>query len=713
MSKPGTIYRINWQSYSLTNQTTGEPQNDLQCYVDISDNDNLIDDADTELIISLDGAGEPCRPSVVDNDENPFTVILAQQLTIKFNSTTSVNMSTFISGSDQRWGVHYYLGTNTQTIFKGFLVSGDNAISEEFLYPPNVVTLTANDGLPLLKDIALVNADDENPTYWHKISDYLSWALRKTGMDLSLFAAFNIKSVDDVSDISVPNTDPEHFFYVEYLEAKTYEKEIGSCISCYEVIEIILGHEARLFQFQGKWWVVRVDEIEDATRGLYVTEFDSSGSFVANLGEFTFVKSIGSIEDIIFSHAETSVTATRAKKSVRLNFMFETPLEIPCNIDFSRGTIFSDTPTLKKYSIECWTKLYKDGTGDHASAANMYIETQLVDDYETNRYLHFEDNGVFNFIMSEGIPVNEGDRFNISVNRRMESNHGTGGIDNCVQLRLYGDDGTYWTHHGKNGSASTDADVAYWVQCDSLFQTNQKFHGFEMADDYDDTVSIGLYSGEGGSVPTAGSIKILIYVSSLWGATEDTYIEDAYFEYLPYINGSFQRYTGQYHSTSQSGSFKAKIEEQVYMSDSPKKIFKGALFEFDGSDYNLSGLFYNAAVYPSGPPSSDWHHRYGEIQLFDVWNQHKTEKRVIQGTMQGIDLEKTFTISGDILPFPAHLVSKWNFTDTSDHVLNKFFLLLHFDQDHATGEWGGVFREVVDTTIDKDYSNNEFKYITG
>lgn len=713
MSKPGTIYRINWQSYSLTNQTTGEPQDDLQCYVDISDNDNLIDDADDETIINLDGAGEPCRPSVVDNDENPFTVILAQQLTIKFNSTTSVNMSTFISGSDQRWGVHYYLGTNTQTIFKGFLVSGDNAISEEFLYPPNVVTLTANDGLPLLKDIALVNADDENPTYWHKISDYLSWALRKTGMDLSLFAAFNIKSVDDVSDISVPNTDPEHFFYVEYLEAKTFEKEIGSCISCYEVIEIILGHEARLFQFQGKWWGVRVDEIEDATRGLYVTEFDSSGSFVANLGEFTFVKSIGSIEDIIFSHAETSVTATRAKKSVRLNFMFETPLEIPCNIDFSRGTIFSDTPTLKKYSIECWTKLYKDGTGDHASAANMYIETQLVDDYETNRYLHFEDNGVFNFIMSEGIPVNEGDRFNISVNRRMESNHGTGGTDNCVQLRLYGDDGTYWTHHGKNGSASTDADVAYWVQCDSLFQTNQKFHGFEMADDYDDTVSIGLYSGEGGSVPTAGSIKILIYVSSLWGATEDTYIEDAYFEYLPYINGSFQRYTGQYHSTSQSGSFKAKIEEQVYMSDSPKKIFKGALFEFDGSDYNLSGLFYNAAVYPSGPPSSDWHHRYGEIQLFDVWNQHKTEKRVIQGTMQGIDLEKTFTISGDILPFPAHLVSKWNFTDTSDHVLNKFFLLLHFDQDHATGEWGGVFREVVDTTIDKDYSNNEFKYITG
>ena len=698
MSKPGTIYRIKWQSFHNTLN--------LQCFADISDYDNLIDDAETENIIELDGAGEPCRPSVINNNEDPFTVILAQQLTLKFNSTNNVGMSTFVTGSDQRWGVHYYIGNNTKTIFKGWLVADENSISEEFLPPPSVVTLTANDGLPLLKDIALVNADGNNPSGYHKISDYLSWALRKTGLDLNLRVAFNIKKSDLISDISVPNTDPEHFFYTIYLEAKTFEDSIGISVSSYRAIEMILVEEARLFQMQGKWWIMRIDEVEHATRGLYVSAFDSSGSFVSNLGEMDFRKEIGKIRDIKFL-AGTDVTASRANKSVSLIFDFTTPLEIPCNIDFSRGTIFSDTPTLKKYSIECWEKLYSDGTGDHPSAANMYIESQLLNNAEINRYLHFEDNGVFNFIMSEAIPMHAGDRATINVDRRMESDHSPAGIDNCVQLRLYGDDGTYWTHHGKNGSASPDAQVAYWVQCDSLFQTFQKFHGFEVADDYDDRESTSLYSGEVGPLPVSGNVKMLIYVSALWGLAEDTYIEKASFEYLPYINGAFQKYTGQKHSTYQDGNYKAKREKPVYISDSPKKIFKGALFYYDGSNYQLANSFYNAAVFPGGPPSADYIHTYGEIQLFDVWNQFKNEMRVLQAQLQGVDLDK----EKESLPYKAHLINKYNPTDASNHVVNKYFLLLHFDQDDATAGWSGVFREVVDLTKNKDYSNHEFEFI--
>lgn len=700
MSNPATIYRLNWQAF--------HESTDLQCYIDISDMDNLVG-GDSE-IIPLEGSGEPARLSVIDNNEDPFTVIRAQQLTIKFNSTNTVNAATFMSGTDSRWFVHYYLGDDTNTIFKGFLVMDD--ISELFLPAPNVVTLTANDGLGLLKDIKLVNADGDNPQGYHRISDYLTWALRKTGMELSLWAAFNIKRSDLISDISVQNNDAEHFFYTTFLEAKTFEDEIGTSINCYEVIEQILGEEACLFQMWGKWWIMRIDEVEDANRGLYISTYDSSGSFVENSGEIHWDKTIGKAYDIWFADAGTNIFCSRPHKRVRLNFEYETAKEVPCNIDFSRGTIFSDTPTLKKYSIECWTKLYKDGTGDHASGANMYIEVQFIDGYEVNRYLHFEDNGVFNFILSEGIPVNQSDKANISVNRRMESDHGTAGVDNCVQLRLYGDDGSFWTHHGKNGQAAVDSDIAYWVSCDSLFQTNQKFHGFEVADDYDDTESTSLYSGEVGPVPVAGTIKMLIYVSDLWGGTEDTYIEDASFEYLPYINGSYQKYTGQYHETTQTpavGEFKAVREKRVYISDSPKKLFKGGLFKFDGSNYVLvSENWYNAAVFPSGPPSSDYIHPYGEIQLFDVWNQFKNEMRIVQGVMQGIDLDETKLT----FPYPAHLINKWQVGDMSSHVTNKKFILLSFDQDHNNQSWTGVLRETVDTDVAKDYLNHVFKYIT-
>lgn len=716
MSKPGIIYRINWQSYSPPNLGTGEPQDDLQCFVDITDNDTLIGDDEIPDIIELEGAGEPCRPSVIDNNEDPFTVILAQQLTIKFNSSTSVGMSTFIRGSDQRFSVHYYLRTSTQTIFRGFLISGDNAISEEFLYPPNIVTLTANDGLPLLKDIALVDNIGAVPTGHQKLIDFLYWALYQTGMILEFRVSFNVKLVGMDDDISIPNTNNEHLFSNVYLDAKTFEDEIGSCVDCYRAIEIILGHEARLFQFQGRWWIVRVDEIEHATRGLYVTAFEDTGSFEQNLGEFHFDKNIGGLEDIVFSNAETQVTATRATKRLRLNYNYLTPLELPCNVDFSRGTIFSDTPTLKKYTIECWSKWYKAGGGiDTISSANIYIEAQFTDGQETQRYIHYEDNGNFNFLKSEPIYVSQGDKFDISVGRRMESNHATGGTDLCVQVRLYGDDGTFWTHHGANGSASPDHDTLFWEQCTADFNTNQNFFVYEISDDQDDTENIELFNGQAAEVPVTGYLVMCLFNSALWGGTEDTYIHSVSFNYRPYINGSFERFTGQYHTCFQddpaTGAFKKKIEESVFMSDSPKKLFKGAMFVFNSgtSVYDLAGLFYDASKQPSGPPDSTYHKRYGEIQLFDVWNQHKNEMRVIQGNMQGVDLEKLF----ESLPFPAHLICKWSLTDTSPHVANKFFLLLHSDQGHANGEWTGVLREVVDLARAKDYSNHDFKYISG
>ena len=89
---------------------------------------------------------------MIDNDENIFKVIRGQQLTIQFVNTFNYNFATFAEGSDRRWGVHYYIGDNTKTVFKGWLNIDD--IQEPLLpYGGEVVTLTANDGLGSLRDI--------------------------------------------------------------------------------------------------------------------------------------------------------------------------------------------------------------------------------------------------------------------------------------------------------------------------------------------------------------------------------------------------------------------------------------------------------------------------------------------------------------------------------------------------------------------------------
>ncbi len=708
MSKPGKIYRLNWQSF---HETT-----DLQCFVDISDNDNLIPDDEDPEIIDLQPGGEPARVSVIDTDENIFTVVLSQQLTLQFISSDSVDITTFIGGSSQRWGVHYYLATDDQTLFKGFLNIDDHSISEEFLFPPNVVTLTANDGLALLKDIPLVNADGNNPTGYHKISDYLSWVLRKTGLDLSLFAAFNIKSIDDVSDISTPNNDPEHFFYVEYLEAKTFEDEIGTSVDNYKALEMILGFEARLFQFQGAWWIVRVDEVEDAQNGLYVTEFDSSGSFVSNLGSIDFRKYIAYEGDKQFLTAAT-VTASLARKSARLDYKYTPPAEVPCNTDFSRGTnevVISSTE--KHYDIECWT-LYENRppTTPSVNATAYLVKKFTTDGYEESRYAEISTcaSSVEQLLISEEIPVDAGDKFAFQVDVSYDGQIETGGSNydyEIAQIWLYGDDGSYYTLHGGDTNTAT---VPEWVACTSSFNTFQKFFHVLFNGNDDDTEwrTCTFMYGPPPPCPKSGKIKIVLCHKYKVTGFKIRF-QNLQFDYIPKINGSYQKYSGQYHTTNQSGDYKAKIQEEVFISDSPKKLFKGALFEFDGSNYVLSGLFYNAAVFPSGPPSSDYHHRYGEIQLYDVWNQFKREMRTIEGSVQGIDLDKTRTVSGDTLPFPVHLVNKYILTYTSSHALNKMYMALHFDRNESNGEWGVVLKEVYDTTQYKDYSNHDFKYIT-
>src|SRR6266699_3440367 len=105
--KPGIIYRITHQSFGGNQaiQAGVGSVADIQVIVDISDNDNLIDDATDPVIHDLVGSGDPGRLSCIDNSEDPMTVIRAQQYEINFISDDGINMNTFASGSDQRWSV--------------------------------------------------------------------------------------------------------------------------------------------------------------------------------------------------------------------------------------------------------------------------------------------------------------------------------------------------------------------------------------------------------------------------------------------------------------------------------------------------------------------------------------------------------------------------------------------------------------------------------
>lgn len=778
MSKPGTIYRLNWQSFHETE--------DIQCYVDISDYDNLIDDGDTEDIVALTPSEFPAQLSIINNSEDPFSPIRAKQLTIGFVSDSNYSMSTFANGSDQRWGVHYYIGVSTKTVFKGWLVLDD--LSEPLLAPANEVTLTATDNLGSLKDVKLTNDEELVLVGKYKIIDIIAYCLKKTGLELDIRVAFNIKQSGDETDVTTQNSTDEHFFTQTYLDAYTFEEEIGVLENCYSVLEKVVGPEAFITQSRGQWWIVRIDEIEGQNKGLYVTSFDSDGVFSENRGEKDYEKFLYMGSAIQLSEEASTVKATRPNKSVRLTYNYDYPRDLPYNVSLREGDLDTTvSPTQKRYVADGW-RLLENLSTPTTPTGELFVEIILDSNgYETERYLLLTSPispTSNNLAVSHPIEVHKTDRFTLSFDTATSTDM-TGSALTYTQrvatIRLVGHDGTYWM---------MDSD-GVWYQSNSTWSSNFKDIERQFVPNDTDTTEFYNFSLDSDDIPTDGDLYIDFYaLNQQVSAIDDVDIKfnNINFEYKPFVDGGYRTYQGQYFECSQTGDYKAKVEDEVFTSDGPRKLCRGAFRKIDSwitlysgavefsspkfftisgyyqthffkgqilrvtgttnnnyttrvtqveygigtgltivrveatttveSDastlieaprFGLANSFYNAAVYTSGVGGdTTLLHPYGHIQAFDVWNQYNIVKRVVQGTMQGLELDEQ---DADTLVDCADIIHKWALTDVSNHLISRRFQLLGFNQNHDHQGWTGTFRELVDFRIPKDYTTIEFKYL--
>ena len=566
--------------------------------------------------------------------------------------------------------------------------------------------------------------------------------------------------------VATDNSATVHFFKDCFLDAKTFEAEIGECENCYQVLSKILGREACLFQNQGEWRVIRIDEMDfgiDYTtyRWIYTGELSYIETEVKE-------QEVGIASDHSWMNDDAIIGLIRPVKELRLTYNYETPAEVPCNNDFSRGDLIDGSNTLlKTYEVECWDRLWSNTSTDDPQTTGIYIRKVFSDaDYEEERYVVLEFiSGRFTFIMSAEIPVTIKDKFNLNIDRRLSGDIGSSGhyIDNHIQVRLYGDDGTFWTH---SSGTSINPDTKGWYECNSTFRTNQKYFSIEgdLSDDF--TESKSLYDSEASEIPVSGYIKILIYRTSIVTNSRDTYITFS-FEYIPFINGSYKKYTGQQQIVT-NGETRDIQEEQVYISDSPKKLFKGALLKLSasneifsgsvdfvsGSSFSIigdySGVFkvgqtiiissttdnnitakvtsvtyafvanatavgldeatvtetsattiINAGAYVT---TNRFHGRtvygpYGEIQVLDNWNQMNRVMVYLNGTVDKTD------------PIPD-LIHKFTMTDINSLTTGRIFILLHYEIDKHLCEWTAYFVEVANSAEAKQTTGNTFKYIT-
>lgn len=590
MAVSGRYYHLSFKNADVIWANNPEPTVHIRIY------DLTLEDETTiaHEIIEIEGSGDPFHTSTVDNSEDKFTGVKPIQATIKFLSSNQVKLSSFVNApiplggidvGDPRWYVEAYLNAYLPEnfIFKGFLNLDD--CSEAFLPEKNEVTLIANDGLGGLKNIPLTNFNSSNPIGYNRIADYLAWALSKTGLRLKLNAVFNIREKEKSS---------QHFFDAMHLHAKTFEDKIGACINCYDVIEKILGEQAFLTQRDGEWWIVRVDEAANLTP-YYVAVFDSEGAFVSISDGDVYEKHIASNLPVFFSQDSTTVHPIRPNKFIKENYKFEYPQEIVDNIDFSRGepnltlaippvTIDGVTYYQRKYAVDDWLLQRIDGG---VSEINTYIRRLFLDannTYEKERVIVFEagqtNSGFPNThqhrLLSHAIPVGKSDKIDFSVDRRLPIKYGGTKKDVFelfAQIKLVGEDGSVWWFQQFN-------DIS--TRLSGQWQSNQ-YQGVGVVYNLTDVKDNDWQTASVTTTPVPVSGNLFIYLLAPYLVdpykAPEAHFTNLQLGYIPFINGDYSKYLSSYYKISKPENYVNNRDKQVYVSDSPKKLFKGSLFK--------------------------------------------------------------------------------------------------------------------------------------
>ncbi len=693
--------------------------------------------------ILLQGAEDAVRIVSQDNDESKYSPIKAKKCIIKFLNTPEINLRTFATGEDNKFLVTIKI--NSLNVFVGRLEQGD--IEEPFQYEQNqIVTLTATDGLGLLKthrladifDVWTTSGDGCGPNE-NRIIDYIAACLGASSLLLTINVINNLREQDN------PVTDTSTFgniYAALYLDIKMFEDtKIGELIYAYDALERILGHDCYLTQAKGMWWIVRVTELRQDF-DMMKTVFDFNGD-VLSFSTLNYEKAIG-LKDVTgtpfpgtpdatayFSQDNTMLALQRPVKYVTLRYNYENAFELLNNSSLQRGAFITDLPdeldpdgnalTVKAFVTDCWA--YEKYTATlppvlTTQDSTEYTKVRYRNGVEVDRFIHFDPTAAhpatYQLRSLARIPIGAYDQFVFSMSFKWSADLG-GAKPYFVrmgQFRLYADDGTFWGCNASN-DASTGTDSGnFWMQTDSDFialvpvgvnNTPSILYSVQENTDLSSWISASYNIP---SAPRSGKVEIV-----LWLRSEDTTafsrdMASLNLEYTPYINGSYNIFTSQADTSTRDGFYIPAIEEEVFITNSPRPIFKGSLLKFDGTDFVPVGQFYEGQQFDSSGGAGHLA-TYGELRVRAYHNQVRNGDEIYRATCQGLG---EGVVDADGEDDHQDLIHRYFNRDIEAFTNYQAFQLVSQDVDLRNCEWTGTLIKNFDITIGFIEDTYHFSY---
>lgn len=707
--------------------------------------------------ITLTGAENVLTLRSTAGDETKLTYIIGTEalIAIQVSENLEVSINDLIAQHDNDIRVTVYKDKDyTKAIFQGFIVVEDN--NQPFLDPPFVLQVRALDGLGLLKGVDLVDLNTQPFVGSLSIIQWIAQILYKTDQTLNIRTYFNIFNgsyLESISPLVETQLNAIAFLKAENPPTTDPSVDINALNQddCYTALEkICRNFRCRLFQEDGVWNLVSLYEYLNP-QGYSYFEFQLltpvSGlvpvSQVATGNNFSYDVPLGKNEIIHPVQNDGLQFLKIATKWEKLTFTYNQAQNKICNQDLQnvtqaqRNTSYDQVissaiidPSIQPvvnlntigYEAYCWTHNDAVNTTGGLDASVSPPLTPLnrgyirvVNDalgYEIERFLVIESrSGYTSFFKASQFLLDVNDVLQISVSFRTKSGiSGSGlfGFPYAIVL-LQGTDGSYWALSCAEGPGLSNpaANQATWVSVNSSWQNafgNTPICQWALLPS-DSTFN--WQSATAGSLVTGGSLAkvpvsgtVYFHLLCALPSGNETWYKTLNVNILSFLNGSYQQLKGDYNYVASNNNIKQTDDENVEISDSPKRYFKGALLQIDGKSLS----------------TTSWHRkgiseslRFTQAMAYIMYNHLYRIVKKVEGTFRGLTYRDNQDFS---VTRQAGYINSYYFSDSDEPT--KKYMLTSFEKNYATGEGRHVFVETLKDETDTGFvtpDNYTFNYI--
>jgi hypothetical protein len=620
--------------------------------------------------ITIDGTSLIYRDS--DGDFDKLAGVKPSSLEIGLLFNKDFDPSTLTPSFDTEWKVLLYI--NDVLNWSGWL---DAAAPAWPLLDSNyTLTLTARDGLHLLKSAEFLDLSDNKIWAFKRISDIITFCLDKTDLGLNWRNWVNIfptgASIRNAGADPTGTRDP---FYITYLNSGTFLNGVTQFETPLDILEkICLSFGLRLFQRASEWQVVYVEDwIKNG--GLSCTLFNASGVPQSISLDQRHRLNFGLNQSKYLINEDAQISVQKAYKYVKTSFLYDIPTLLR-NEDLSSGDFinFISPATIARYNLDAWTQ---EAGWDFYTDAQLVVSSDATT--EKLRYIQCEADGTNSTgqITSTSIPVQAGDMFTFSFNLAAGDNQVTNKWRCFIDTKLT--------------SSSPIADK--WLGRDGKWKTTRQY--YELATALNGTlftleVPYRYNYATVDPIPTGGqSIEIILRFEEaktgvISSGEKGIRIWDMKFDYTPSLSNYASTSTGQEYKNEGTNKKNETVDLQVYVSDSPNVTLKGSLINGASAVQNY---WFHAGVSESV--------RLGTLLNRAKWKAYWRNFYRVEGTLKNI-------IDSNILISPLNTLIYVGYD--GDYLNSREYAICTLREvDILRGTAEGTFVELLNTSNTDDF----------